>query len=145
MAVAVFAYPQWAARYPELAASVDAALAGAYFAEAGLYLDNTNTSIVDDVALRGVLLNMLVAHIAALAGATAAGAQGLTGRIASVTEGSVTLSTELELPGSAGWFAQTKYGLAFWQATARYRTMRYLPGPRPYLGVPGSGGFGRRG
>jgi hypothetical protein len=145
MGVAVFNYAVWAARYPELAASVDAALAGAYFAEAGLYLDNTDTSIVDDVPTRLVLLNMVVAHIAALAGATAAGKAGLTGRIASVTEGSVTISTELEVPGTAGWFAQSKYGLAFWQATTRFRTMRYLPGPRPYLGVPGSGGFGRRG
>lgn len=136
MTVAVFDYSTWAARYPELATSVDAALGGAYFAEAGLYLDNTDYSRVQDVGIRGVLLNMLTAHIAALSGATAAGAQGLVGRISSVSEGSVSISTELQTPGGAAWFAQTKYGLMYWQATAQYRTMQYRPGPRPFLGLP---------
>jgi len=136
MAVAVFDYAVWAARYPEQAASVDATLAGAYFAEAGLYLNNTDASVVSDVAIRLVLLNMLVAHIAILNGAARG---GLVGRVASATEGSVTISAEMEAPGTAGWYAQTAPGLAFWQATATYRTARYVPGRQPFLGVPSRG------
>lgn len=138
MAVAVFNYAMWAARYPALAPVVDEALATAYFAEAGVYLDNTDCSIVSDVTVRLVYLNMLVAHIALLNGASAAGAAGLVGRIASATEGSVTINADLNArPGSEQWYAQTQPGLSFWTATAAYRTMQYVPGPQPYLGVPG--------
>jgi hypothetical protein len=133
---ATFNFALWAARYPELAASVEEPLAAAYFTEAGLYLDNTDASPVTDVVTRLILLNMLVAHIAALNGATPAGAGGLVGRISTATEGSVTINAEFQTPGTAAWFVQTKYGAAFWQATAVYRTMRYAPGPRPFLGVP---------
>lgn len=136
MGVAVFDYVVWAARYPELAASVDATLAGAYFTEAGLYLDNTDASVVQDVPTRLLLLNMLVAHIAILNGAARG---GLVGRVSTATEGSVTVNAELATPGTAAWFAQTQPGASFWQATTAYRTMRYAPGPRPFLGVPGRG------
>lgn len=136
MAVAVFDYSVWAARYPNLAASVDATLAGTYFTEAELYLDNTDKSVVENVATRLILLNMLVAHIAILNGADR---QGLVGRIASATEGSVTVSSELATPGTAAWFTQTQPGTAFWQATSSFRSMRYVPGPRPFLGVPSWG------
>lgn len=136
MGVAVFDYAVWAARYPELAASVDATLAGSYFIEAGLYLDNTDASPVVDVPQRLLLLNMLVAHIAILSSAARG---GLVGRLSTATEGSVTINAEMETPGTAAWFAQTQPGAAFWQATTVYRTMRYLPGPRPFLGVPGRG------
>ena len=83
---------------------------------------------------------MLAAHIAQLnapqingqpgTGAGNAPAPNIVGRIANASEGSVSVSTQLDLPpGSSQWFAQTKYGLAYWQATAAYRTMRYIPGP----------------
>lgn len=137
MGVAVFDYAVWAARYPELAASVDATLAGSYFTEAGLYLDNTDASVVQDVPTRLLLLNMLVAHIAIL---NSAARGGLVGRVSTATEGSVTVNAEMGPPsGSAAWFLQTAPGASFWQATATYRTMRYAPGPRPFLGVPGRG------
>ena len=40
----------------------------------------------------------------------------------------------LAYPEVAGaeWFVQTKYGAAYWAATARYRTARYYPGPQPF-------------
>lgn len=141
MAVAVFDYALWAARYPELAPKVAEPLAAAYFLEAGLYLDNTDASLVADASVRLLYLNMLVAHIAALNGASPAGAAGAVGRISSVTQGSVSTSFDYSIPaGSGAWYAQTKYGAAYWAATAQYRTMQYLPGPRPFLGVPGPGG-----
>lgn len=145
MAVALFDYGVWALRYPELAGSIDPTLAGAYFAEAGLYLNNTDCSPVADVTIRGVLLNMIAAHIAKL-NATINGAapSGLTGPISKASEGSV--SVEVALPtltaGSQGWFLQTTYGAAVWAALAPYRTASYVPGPRPYFGPYGYG-FGQ--
>lgn len=139
MAIALFDYAIWAARFPALATNVAEPLATSYFAEAGIYLNNTDTSPVVAVAVRLILLNLLVAHIAALNGATAASAAGLVGRISSVTEGSVTISTDYAVPaGSAAWYAQTQYGARYWAMTAPYRTMNYVPGPEPYFGVPGS-------
>jgi len=138
MSVVAFDFNAWVARYPELSPPVEEPAALLYFAEAQLYLNNTPTAIVEDVATRAVLLNMLVAHIAAIAIARAPGGGGIVGRVASASEGSVSVSADMQLPGSAAWFAQTAYGAAYWQATAQYRTMRYRPGPRPFLGVPRS-------
>lgn len=145
MGVAAFNYTAWAARYPAIAPAVPEELATLYFAEAGLYLDNTDCSPVDDVNTRLVLLNMLVAHIALLNGAGPAGASGAVGRVASATEGSVTVNFDLQAsPGSEQWYAQTQPGLSYWAATAVYRTATYVPGPRPYLGVPGAFGLWSR-
>lgn len=130
MAVVTFAYTPWAARYPELAASVNSALATAYFAEASLYCDNSDASPVADVTVRAVLLNMLTAHIAALnAPLNGQPSSPLVGRISQAAEGSVSVQTQMDLPpGSAAWFAQTKYGAAAWQAMAPYRQAQYFPG-----------------
>lgn len=118
----------WAARYPEFS-TVAPATAAAYFTEACLYLDNTPGSVVQDTTARAVLLNMLVAHIAALNAVDANGnpVNPLVGRIASATQGSVNVSTDYAAPGSAAWYSQTKYGAAFWQATNAYRQFRYFP------------------
>jgi hypothetical protein len=127
--VVVFDYPTWAARYPELAASVGAPLAAMYFAEAGLYCDNAATSIISDLTRRALILNMLTAHIAALnASVNGQPAPGLVGRIASATEGSVTVSADYQVPGTAAWYAQTRYGAAAWQAMASNRTAFFVPG-----------------
>jgi len=133
MAIAAFDYAAWVLRYPEFGA-VSAERAALFFAEAGLYLDNTDASPVGDVTYRGVLLNMLTAHIAALSGALEADGKpsGLVGRISSASEGQVSVSVDAgALPGSAAWFTQTPYGLAYWQATKRLRGASYVPAP-PY-------------
>lgn len=131
--VVTFSYADWSLRYPELAASVSAPLAQLYFNEASLYCDNTPTSIVRDLPTRELLLNMLTAHVASLnASLNGQESSTLVGRISNATQGSVSVATQMDLPpGSAQWFAQTKYGAAYWAATARYRTMRYVPGPVP--------------
>lgn len=134
MAVAEFNYSAWIARYPEFTGAVSEELAALFFAEAGLYLDNTDASIVQDAGIRLVLLNMLVAHIAVLAGGLEPGGKpsGLVGRVSSASEGSVSVSTDTGLtPGTAVWFQQTTYGLSFWQATKAYRSARYVAAP-PY-------------
>lgn len=149
MGVVVFDYARWSGRYPELAGFIAEPTAELYFAEAQLYCDNTECSPIRDAnpgGVRELLLNMVTAHIAALnAPLNGNPSSPLVGRISNATEGSVTVAAELNLePGSSQWFAQSKYGLAFWQATRRYRSARYVavPGqvnPYSYQGFPGWG------
>lgn len=129
MGIVAFDPTAFKARYPEFV-SVDDTLLGDYFTEATLYLDNTDASRVQDVSQRAVLLNMLTAHVADLyAGSNGQAPSPLVGRINTATEGSVTAAAAMDgVPGTAAWYMQTKYGASYWQATARYRTMRYVPG-----------------
>lgn len=142
--VVTFQYNAWSERYPELAASVSQPQAQGYFNEATLYCDNTPCSVIRDLCMRAVLLNMVTAHIAALnAPLNGEPSSPLVGRINSASEGSVSVGTQLDMPaGSAQWYSQTKYGLAYWQATAQFRSMRYVPGPVP-IANPWGGRFGR--
>jgi hypothetical protein len=141
MAVAAFDYQAWQFRFPELAPSVPQGMASAYFAEAGLYLDNSDASVVSDVGQRGLILNMIVAHLALLnAALNGQPVSTLAGRITGASEGSVSVTlASSALPNTAEWWAQTRPGLSAWQALAPYRTMRYLPGPgalRRFGGFP---------
>ncbi|RVT95246.1 DUF4054 domain-containing protein [Rhodovarius crocodyli] len=128
--VVTFDYAAWVARYPEFS-TVTQPQADGFFAEACLYLDNTASSIVCDLGQRATLLNMLTAHLAALyAGVGGQPASPLVGRVTNATQGSVSVGVDAgPVTASQAWFVQTKYGAAYWQATARYRTMRYVPGP----------------
>lgn len=122
MSIVAFDPTAFKARYPAFA-SVDDGLLGLYFAEAALYLNNTNASIVLDVPVRTMLLYMLTAHIAFLAARDA----GMVGRVNTATEGSVSVGSEFGPPvGSQAWFAQSQYGASFWQATLRFRTFIYV-------------------
>lgn len=117
-------------RYPEFS-TVSDPLLQAYFDEVTLaYLDNTEASRVQQVEQRSVLLNMLVAHVAALnAGVNGQAPSPLVGRVNTATEGSVSIGTDMgTVPFTAAWFMQTKYGASFWQASAQFRTMQYVPG-----------------
>lgn len=128
--VVVFNPAAFKLRYPEFAAVSDGLLQQ-YFDEAGLvYLDNTDASRVQQVEQRAVLLNMLVAHIAQInAGSSTQPASPLVGRVNTATEGSVSVGADMgAVPGTSAWFLQTKYGASYWQATAQFRTMRYVPG-----------------
>ena len=134
MAVAVFNYAIFAARYPEFAA-VSPTRLGALFLEAGMYLSNCDSSPVQSITRRGVLLNMLTAHISFLAGDLSADGQARpVGRVSQASEGTVSATFEMNAPtpGSGPWFAQSTYGAAFWQATTSLRGMRYRPRPTRY-------------
>ena len=134
MAVAVFDSVGFLARYPEFSA-VNVSLLGAYFMEAGLYLNNTDCSPVQDITRRGLLLNMLTAHIAFVGGAlTADGQPKPVGRMSQAAEGSVSAAFEgvPPTPGTGAWFQQSQYGAAFWQATSSLRGMRYRARPTFY-------------
>lgn len=145
MAAVVFNYQNWVARYPEFKDSVNSVLAQQYFNEAQLYCDNTDCSPVRDDSAggqRATFLNMLTAHIAALNAVVNGQAPSpLVGRISNASEGSVSVATENNYPpGTAQWFQQTKYGSAFYAASAQFRTMFRAPG-RMFIADP----FGVRG
>lgn len=142
-AVVTFDYSRWVLRYPEFVKNVPEPLAQEYFQEATVYLRNDGSGPVADPAEQLMLMNMLVSHIAALnAPLDNQPSPTTVGRISSASEGSVNVSTQFDqAPGSAQWYAQTKYGAAYWQATAGYRTMRYVPGA-PQFGSPGLYGMG---
>ena len=131
--VVQFNYAQWVMRYPEFSPRVPPALAQDYFTEATLYQRNDGTGPINDPASALLLLNMLTAHIAELNAPKGDGEQAspLAGRISSAGQGSVNVATEYPVePGSQAWFVQTRYGAAWWQATASLRSMRYRAGPR---------------
>jgi len=129
MAIVVFNYAQWLARYPEFTTVAQASVE-ACFPEACLYCNNTNASPVTDLSMRTMFLNMLTAHIVALNfGLNGQSAPGVVGRISSAKEGSVSVSTEYKANEYAQWFLQTKYGASFWQASSQFRSFRYAPPP----------------
>ena len=135
MAIAVFNYGAWSTLYPDLAAKVNQAQAQAYFDQAGaLYIDNSDCSDIVDVGVRLQLLNLAVAHIATINLPASAGGTGIVGRISSATEGSVSVSSEMKVPGTAAWWVQTQAGASLWQALSAYRTAHYVPGPVPQFG-----------
>ncbi|HEM8614581.1 TPA: DUF4054 domain-containing protein [Citrobacter amalonaticus] len=132
MGVVIFDPAAFKLRYPEFS-SVDSALLQQYFTQATIYLDNTDFSRVSDLAVRAMLLNMLVAHIAFLySGVNGQTPSGLVGRIDSASEGSV--SVHADMPGvtaNSAWYMQTKYGADYWNATAPFRTFQYISGHSP--------------
>jgi hypothetical protein len=142
---AVFEYQTWAFQFPELAVSVPPGQAAGYFARACNFISNTPRSRIQDIPTRTALLYLATAHIAAM-NATVNGQapSNLVGRISSATEGSVSVSTEMTAPGSAGWWATTRYGYECWSAMAPYRTFHYAANPRPVVQprwTPGYGGY----
>jgi hypothetical protein len=137
--IVTFNYASWIACFPEFT-NVTQDAAACYFNLATLYNRNDGGGPVCDATVQSELLNLMTAHIAWLyspqlngqpntAGTTPA--SPLVGRINTATEGSVSVGAELDMPaGIPQFYAQTKYGLAWWVATAAYRTFRYLPGLR---------------
>ena len=142
--IVTFSYEDWSAAYPELSNYVFQPQAQQYFNQAQLYCDNTPRSPITDSSVGGqreTLLNMLTAHIAALnAPLIGQPSSPLVGRISNATQGSVSVATQYDQPaGSAQWFSQTKYGAAYWAATAQFRSMTYVPGYAPFNNRRGFG------
>jgi hypothetical protein len=159
----VFSFTDFSARYPTIATAVGQTLLTAYFPEACMYCDNTACSVIPydptctpPVLNRELILNALVAHIAILDAITSGTPipgfplSPLVGRINAATQGSVSVNAELNVPGSAAYFAQTGPGLSAWQMMAGYRTARYFASlgryafagaPFPFRGGIGFGGF----
>lgn len=131
--------------YPEFA-TVEAAALNLNFVLAQIILSNKCESIVCDAVTRETLLNVLVAHITALRnGVNGQPPAGIVGHVTSATQGTVSVSAEFLASMNAQWFIQTQYGALFWQLTAQYRTMRYIPAPASCLNGPTGMWPGRRG
>lgn len=129
--VATFNYAAWAALYPEFS-NVSQNQAQGFFDQATIFHRNDGGGPVSTIAIQLSLLNMLTAHLAFMSMGTAAQpASQLVGRISNASEGSVSVQAEYAdaTPSSMAWYVATKYGAAYWQATAPYRTMRYIGGP----------------
>lgn len=126
MAIVAFDSAAFLLRYPEFS-TVSVPTLQSYFSEAGIYLNNTDTSPVTDVTMRALLLNMLVAHLSALySGVNGQSPSGLVGRINSASEGSVSVAADMgSITNAQAFYIQTKYGAAYWAATRSYRTFRY--------------------
>ncbi len=128
--VVTFNPANFTARYPEFS-TVQPGVLALYFDEATLYLNNTVSSIVQDIPTRTMMLNMLTAHIAAMngAGVSGQGASQLVGRIDQASEGSVSAHATFTnaASGTMAWYLQTKYGAAYWTASKPYRSFKYVP------------------
>lgn len=134
-----FDYNAWLLSYPQFSTLTSEQVVGSILPIAEIYCRNDGGGPVTLATTQTVLLNMMVAHIAQLMyGADGGGASGLVGRISNASEGSVSVGTDFPTTPNNAWFFQTPFGAMFWQATAAYRTMRYIPGytrnfnPWPY-------------
>lgn len=138
MAIAIFNQTAFLGRYPEFAAIAQASIE-ACFSEAGLYLNNTDGSIVTDIPTRTALLYMLTAHIVALNfGANGRPPSDVVGRISGAGQGTINVQLAMGSSNDArAWFDQTKYGAAYWQASLRFRSATYVaPVPAPTIYIP---------
>jgi Protein of unknown function (DUF4054) len=124
--------------YPAFVTVADDALELNFLA-AEMFVNNTCCSRVVNAVLRERLLNLLVAHITQLLnGINGLPPAGIVGVVTDATEGSVSVGTTLgNIPFTAVYFAQTQYGLMFWQLTAPFRTFVYIPAPITCADVPG--------
>lgn len=145
--IVVFVYDDWVAQFPEMA-FVPNAVAQSWFDTAGdFYLRNDGTAPIRKATTQLRLLYFLTAHLVALfaaqpksglpVGATPANPTGgIIGRISNASEGSVSVTAEYAAVTrtSEAFFAQTRYGVAYWEASKVYRLFRYVPGPRRFFG-----------
>lgn len=127
--------------FPSFATVADASLSFA-FDLATLQLNNSCGSRVCDATLREKLLNLLTAHIAALAyGENGNPPAGIVGAITKAQEGSVSVGTDVgTIVYGQAYYLQTQWGFMYWQATARFRTMVYIPAPPVCADFGGLGG-----
>ncbi len=142
MAAVAFNYADFIAAYPVFAALSEPQLQN-YFDMGDAFFQNetTNPAYASGAARFTRIAYMLTAHIAWLMSpkdangnpaATGNSQPGTVGQITSASQGSVSVGmTDVAKGGAelATWFAQTQYGFMFWQATAQYRTARYLANP----------------
>ena len=150
-----FDYSQWMQWFPDFVNVGEPFAQGCFFRASQLCQNNALSPVVvaalGDVTQLRYFLNLLTCHICWLnapqingvpnTGAGAAPGSPIVGRISQATEGSVTVVTELatgNMPQGMAYYAQTKWGLEYWQASAAYRQGPYVPGRAP---PPGGWGY----
>jgi hypothetical protein len=138
----VFSYADFIAAYPEFANCTEPQLQNYFDMSDAFFVNNTtNPAFRSGVPRMTRLAYMVTAHIAWLfaprdaAGnpsATGQTAAQTVGQITSASEGSVSVSLADVAKGAnelAAWFAQTRYGFMYWQATASFRQAIYVANP----------------
>lgn len=140
--VVVFVPADFQAKYPAFA-TVSADALSESFDLATLQLNNSCGSLVKDAVRREKLLNLLTAHITALKdGSNGQPPPGIVGRVDKATEGSVSVSADMgTMVYGQAYYAQTQWGLLYWQSTASFRSMRYVPAPPTCADFNGGVGF----
>ena len=131
--VVAFDPTAWKLIYSEFAYLTDPQATN-YFNQAAMIHRNDGGGPVVIAKQQTDLLNMLTAHVAKLFAPSASGqpASPLVGRISQAAEGTVNVTAEYasQISQSMAWFVQTQYGAMYWQATAPFRTARYIPNDR---------------
>lgn len=132
------------AAFPEFAA-LSAGQVTAYYTMGLTFQKNDGTGPVNDANTQLTGLQLLTAHVATLFAQSQGDpnpgspkdANTPVGRVSEASQGSVRVRTELpaNMAAASAWFAQTKYGLMWWQMMAQYRTARFVGGRNP-LGAP---------
>lgn len=131
--VVQFDLAAWRALYPQFSAVTDDQIEDLCLPIAEVACRNDGGGPVTKASIQTTLLNLMVAHVAQLNFAPTAagitpGGSGVVGRVNSATEGSVSVQAEMAATQNSQWYLQTQYGATYWQLTAPYRTMRYVPG-----------------
>jgi len=142
--VVVFVPADFKTAFPPFVTVSDVALQMS-FTLATTQLTNSCCSRVKDANLRETLLNLLTAHITALKdGQNGEPPPGIVGRVDKATEGSVSVSAAMDTSGVYGkdYYAQTQWGLLYWQATQQFRKGRYIAPPPTCADFNGGLGFG---
>ena len=119
--VVTFSHEEFVQIYPQFIAAPGPRLAS-YFRRATRVLNNTESSVVQDVVERKDLLFLIVAHIATLESR----GSGIVGQLINASEGSVSSQFSAMSPGKQEYWSQTQYGLEFWEATRRYRSFIHV-------------------
>ena len=124
-----------------------------YFGLASQVHRNDGGGPVSDATTQTNLLYLATAHIAKLLAPSPTGGSApgrdtsVVGRITNASEGSVSVATEMPMNPNSAWWMQTAYGSAYWQFSAPFRTMRYIPAdpkppnPWPIFGTNFPGGW----
>lgn len=123
----------WRGQYPRFATIPDDQLNGfiqqsyIYFAECHDACNNRN-NCNECRGQKQQIRFLLVAHIAELESRNAGGG-GMIGAITNASEGSVSIGSTVvgDASNIPPFFAQTSYGIAFWQATVSLRSAFYVP------------------
>jgi hypothetical protein len=116
----VFVYSEFAGMFPELNTSEEQAELAFEMAEG--IVNNTPSSVVQEVCRRKKILYLLTAHIAFLLKRGA----GSIGAVSNASEGSVSVGYAGLGQLGQSYFGQSQYGLLFWQLTAKYRSGFYV-------------------
>jgi|SRR5580700_1223699 hypothetical protein len=142
-------YGPWIALFPEFSNTVSEAQFSLWLIVTTTLHRNDGGGPVTNAQSQTTLLSLALAHLCFIyLGTNTQPAAQTVGRINSASEGSVAVTTDYgaNVSQSMAFWIQTKYGALYWQMTSVYRTMRWIPNPRPAITSniygPGPGPWG---